>query len=128
MTQSNEIMSMGSRLDRVENEQANVREHMNRLIDSQEKQTAELSKQNEKMSENTAALMLVCHRLEESSETGKLALEKANQLSERQTIMETKWSESVRNQKVIFAGMFFMTLAAAVGLFNYISKIPSGGS
>lgn len=124
MTQENKIMSMESRLDRVENEQGNVREHINRLVDSQEKQTAELSKQNEKMSENTAALMLVCHRLEESSETGKAALEKVNQLSERQTVMETKWSESVRNQKVIFAGMFFMTCAAAFGIVKYLN----GGS
>ncbi len=39
MEQEHKIMTMESRIKDVEVEQANVRDHVNRMVDSQEKQT-----------------------------------------------------------------------------------------
>lgn len=115
MTQENKIMSMESRIDRVEAEQASVREHMNRLIDSQEKQTSELSKQNDRLAENTQAIMLLCQKHENSSEIGKKALDKVDVLSIEVNTLKTKDSERARNEKVHFIGMLVIAFAAVAG-------------
>jgi len=114
MAQGKQAMSMESRIDRVEQEQDHLRGSVEKLIESQEKQTAE-------MRENTAAIMVMCHKLDSSTEIGKKALDRVDLLAIRINTIETKDGERLRTEKTHFIGMIFIaagSIAAALKAFG----------
>ena len=93
---------MESRIDRVEAEQDHLRGSVEKLIESQERQTSE-------MRENTAAMMIMCHKLDGSTEIGKKALDRVDSVSMRVNTLEVKDSERIRTEKTHFIGMLIVS-------------------
>lgn len=108
MEQEHKIMTMESRIKDVEVEQANVRDHVNRMVDSQEKQTMAMSK-------NTAAIMVMCEKIDTSTEIGKKALDKVDLVAISVVRLETKESERIRTEKTYFIGMLIVGFGACAG-------------
>ena len=102
-------MSMESRIDRLEHS-------VDRLVDSQKEQTAEMHK-------HTAAVMVLCEKLESSSENGKTALVKADELMIKVNTLETKDSERIRNEKAHFVGTLVLAAAALGGALRAFGVI-----
>jgi len=109
-------MSMESRIDRVEAEQDYLRESLEKLITSQEKQTSE-------MRENTAAMMVMCHKLDSSTEIGKKALDKVELNSTRLTKLETKECERIRTEKQNFVGLLAISAGSIAALLKAFGAI-----
>ena len=116
MAQGKQVMSMESRIDRVEAEQDYLRESLDKLITSQEKQTSE-------MRENTAAMMVMCHKLDSSTEIGKKALDKVDANSTRLTKLETKDCERMRTEKQNFIGMLIISAGSVAAILKAFGVI-----
>lgn len=107
---------MESRIDRVEAEQDHLRGGLDKLLVSQEKQTEELSK-------NTSAMMIMCHKLDSSTEIGKKALDKVDANSARIIRLETKESERVRTEKTQFIGLLVFSAGSMAALLKAFGAI-----
>ena len=116
MAQGIKVMSMESRIDRVEAEQDHLRGSLDKLITSQEKQT-------EEMRENTAAMMLMCHNLDSSTEIGKKALDKVDANSIRLTKLEVKECERIRTEKQNFIGSLVLSAGSLAALLKAFGVI-----
>lgn len=75
MLQEEKIMTMDSRIVKIEAEQANVKDSISRLIESQSKTTAELSR-------HTTAVMRMTDKFESVSEERKSDRAKIDKLSD----------------------------------------------
>jgi hypothetical protein len=115
MEQEHKIMTMESRIKDVEVEQANVRDHVNRMVDSQERQTAELAEFNKIMAATNATNMVMCERLEVSTEIGKEALKQVRNVALDVNTLKTKDSERIRTEKTYFIGMMVIAIGSCVG-------------
>lgn len=109
-------MSMESRIDRVEAEQDHLRESLDKLITSQEKQTSE-------MRENTAAMMVMCHKLDSSTEIGKKALDRVDVLATKVNTLEVKDDERTRTGKATFIGNLVVSLTAIAAMLKAFGAI-----
>lgn len=116
VTQQKKVSSMESRIDRVELEQDHLRGSVEKLIVSQENQTAEMSK-------NTAAVMIMCHKLDSSTEIGKKALDRVDALSIRINTIETKDSERLRMEKTQFVGMMVLAVSSIAAVLKAFGAI-----
>ena len=107
---------MESRIDRVEQEQDHLRDSLDQLIQSQKEQTSE-------MRENTAAMMVMCHKLDSSTEIGKQALAKVEDHATRLTKIETKESERIRTEKQNFIGLLVLSAGSLAALLKAFGAI-----
>lgn len=109
MAQEHQIMSMEGRIDRLEHS-------VDRLVESQREQTAE-------MHNHTAAVKVLCEKLETSAENGKKALGKVEELMIKVNTLETKDSERIRNEKAHFVGTLVLAAAALGGALRAFGVI-----
>ena len=107
---------MESRIDRVEQEQDHLRDSLDQLIQSQKEQTSE-------MRENTAAMMVMCHKLDSSTEIGKQALEEVRDNSIRITKIETREAERTRTEKQNFVGLLVLSAGSLAALLKAFGAI-----
>ena len=107
---------MESRIDRGEREQDYLRDSIGQLIKSQGEQTSE-------MKENTAAMMIMCHKLDSSTEVGKQALEEVRSNSTRITKIETREAERTRTEKQNFVGLLVLSAGSLAALLKAFGAI-----